>query len=116
MASHDNESGKPYREDLEAARYRVNTLEAELREKEAALEARNAAVDELHKRLEHVEDGDRSRRPMWPWVVGVAVVALGGVALAVLLSQKDPAPASSAPPRTSAKVAAYESAPMWVAR
>ncbi|HHH27297.1 MAG TPA: hypothetical protein ENK57_02965, partial [Polyangiaceae bacterium] len=102
MSHNENDASKPYREDLEAARYRVNTLEAELREKEAALEARDAAIDELHKELDRSVVAKPQSPRRWPWIVGLVGLVLGGMTTLMLLLRRDaPPPAASEPPRTA---------------
>lgn len=88
-----------YRDELEAARHRANTLEAQVAEKDAALEAREAELAELRARIERLEASapppkSSSRRP---WMLAAIPVALGvGAGAAWMLVRAAPGPAPRA--------------------
>jgi hypothetical protein len=81
-----------YRDDADAARLRIQTLEAKLAEQDAGRLARDAEIAELRAGLERLgreAGGEQKRRPRWPLVAVGSVVVLGagaGVVLALRAS------------------------------
>jgi multidrug resistance efflux pump len=72
-----------YRNDAEAAQLRIQTLEAELAERDAALAARDAEIAELQREI------DRAPANGWPRVWPVLLsLATGAIGLAAGLASK----------------------------
>lgn len=73
-----------YRDEGEAARLRIATLEAKLAERDATLVVRDAELLELAARVERLQPADaatpRSRR-LWPILAGAMALLVGGNAL-----------------------------------
>jgi outer membrane protein assembly factor BamB len=84
-----------YRDELEAARHRVRTLEAQVAEKDAVVDAREAELEELRRRIARLEEGvrdepDEQEHRRWlPWAAVAVVVTIGSAVAAVMLSPDD---------------------------
>jgi hypothetical protein len=80
-----------YRDEGEAARLRIETLEAKLAERDAAIAARDAEISELTAHVERLGSGGaagpRARRS-WPILAGAMALLVGGSS--VLLSGMRP--------------------------
>jgi len=98
-----------YRNDLEAARLRINTLEAKLEESKASLEARDAELAECSRerdRLRQTTGSKSSRSPALMLGIAALGVGLGGGLGYVLGAQ------SSASAGTAADAAPVDSPPI----
>ena len=72
-----------YRNDLEAARLRIGTLEAKLEESTASLDARDAELAEYKAQLERLRRTSQGKAPRMPralFAVGAAAIGLASVA------------------------------------
>ena len=87
-----------YRDDADAARLRIETLEAKLVEQDAGRVARDAEIAELRAALERLgreTGGEKKRRPRWPLAAVSCVVVLGAGA-GVVLALRPSVPAAIA--------------------
>ncbi len=67
-----------YRNDLEAARLRINTLEAKLEESKASIEARDAELAECSRERDRLRQTTGSKSSRSPWLMlGIAALGLG---------------------------------------
>jgi hypothetical protein len=70
-----------YRDEGEAARLRIATLEAKLAERDAALEARDAELRELGAQIERLQPEGPAPRRLWPILAGAMALLVGANAL-----------------------------------
>src|SRR6188508_1520644 len=93
-----------YRDDLRAARMRIETLEAKLAERDAALRAREAELAERDAAFEamHKRPGLPSPRRAWLLVVSHVLVSVAAAGAGIALSRRGadltPAPAQAEGP------------------
>lgn len=67
-----------YRNDLEAARLRINTLEAKLEESKASIEARDAELAECTRERDRLRQTTGSKSSGSPWMMlGIAALGIG---------------------------------------
>jgi hypothetical protein len=103
-----------YRDEGEATRLRIETLEAKLAERDAALAARDAELQELTAIVERREPsgaaGPRPRR-LWPILAGAMALLVGANALLFIGMKPRPQSGSARPriePTTTTGVAACD--------
>jgi len=91
-----------YRDEDEAAKLRIETLEAKVAERDAALAARDAELGELEAKVARLQGAAGGARPARPVnvtapVVACALAIVAGVAGFVLMRQGQPAQGQPAP-------------------
>lgn len=87
-----------YREEGEALRLRIETLEAKLAERDAMVVARDAELCELAARVERLQPGAASRpmaRRSWPILGGAMALLVAGSAAAFTGVRPRPQPAAA---------------------
>jgi hypothetical protein len=100
-----------YRDEGEAARLRIVTLEAKLAERDAALEARDAELRELGAQVERLQPAGPPPRRLWPILVGAMALLVGANALVFTGVRPRSQPGSTrhaVEPRTTTGVAACD--------
>ncbi len=104
-----------YRDDADAKRLRIETLEAKLAEQEAGRRARDAEIAELRASLESLghETGWQKRHPSRPLLVAGALAAVGAAG-GVLYASRPTAPAALACELYVARLESCEGDPMVV--